>query len=64
MHRWSSAFIELVFPFSEPGDDFADLYDAVCDATKMKLPPGAMRQVSPIRAGKQKWRKLGAWRHG
>jgi hypothetical protein len=62
--RWSSAFMELVFPFATPDDEFALAYERVNEGLGMKLPPKLLRIDSPTRAGDRKWNKLPAWAHG
>ena len=62
--RWSSAFLELVFPFAEPTDEFARAYEKVCDGLGMKIPAKALRIDAPTKKGDRKRNKLPPWAHG
>ncbi len=62
--RWSSAFMELVFPFAAPDDDFVLAYEKVNEGLGMKLPAKALRVDSATKGGDRKWNKLPSWAHG
>ena len=62
--RWSSAFLELVFPFAEPDDEFVLAYEKVNEGLGMKLPAKALRMDSATKKGDRKWTKLPPWTHG
>lgn len=56
--RHASAFLDLVFPYDAPVEDFVHDFADVCDAMGMKLSRTALRLSSPTRRGGRKLTKV------